>query len=604
MSKLGNEHTILRGNIEKAASDFIKSCIEGEMENTLALISTYAGSGKTFNVWNSIKKFRPIFAYFAPRHVVISQMHDLDHEMDVPHLFSKNHFDGDKPLCKYLQDHPKEAWLVRKGRMVASIFCNTCGHNRVVSKDDGTGELEYDCSIMTTHNLIKQPHVSWTGVHAHIGAFLPIHLADIGRKKYSLIILDENPFRSMYQKTSLRSRDLTDLEEFFEEDKVYPLVHNLKMRLVNETSNVDLKGFNFETFLSNHKDRIFEMDGSSFIPRYNDVMLIGRLADKIVSGKSVEDNIMVLNVFRDKIMKLAWYNRDMLNDVELPILALDATGSDNLWKTLAPSYDVTTLIRGEWENKRVVHLKGSGDYYLKTWQACDKYGDNHPNFKMLRRICAIAEGDVIVCCSKRIRSIIQEHVRNFDNLKFAIFMSLTSDNSLWRNARVVVIAGRPTIPPPERKFMLGVTNFSSEVMDYIHIESEVVQGIGRVRQNIPEADVMKNNLRKHKIKRDAINIIVLPELKNNDPFANIDHLDPNETMSRLSRRAFIESLDHGFLYPIEYYAKKIFDMIGEDGITETMIYRNGCSRDYVLPSLYNLEREGKIIRRGPRWYLK
>jgi hypothetical protein len=255
--------------------------------------------------------------------------------------------------------------------------------------------------------------------------------------------------------------------------------------------------------------------------------------------------------------------------MEIPILALDGTGSGSLWKSLAPGYEVKLGDQESWQYTKVTQLVSGGNFYLKTWEQID---NSHPSFQMLRMISNISASrgkDVIICGSKKVNKIIQQHLPTVSNLKYMTFYALTGDNSAWKNADTLVIVWRPTPPRDQYNAMVKCTGFNEEVVKYITTTSEIVQGIGRLRQCIlfiPEKDHPLAEPRK--TKRPELNIVIFPEMRDdNNPMNELSAQDV-ETYIRIQRGDYIEALEHGYTWPVPWLGDK-FRAFMPGGISKT-----------------------------------
>jgi len=577
----------LRNTLKERAREFIFDAVANRNPRRLGLITTYPGSGKSYSIWDvlmeSIIPSHHRFAYLAPRHNIILEMCDVDHRCSIPHLISRNHIKDGVPVCKYLQDNPKAADYVKRGEIIASIFCNQCKH---------ASRCEHINNMRRVQN-----GASWTGVHAHMSAFTDILFSKIDRERYDIIVIDENPFQTMLQSSWLTMGRMRHLLTMFDGwGAPTRFVSACGQVLIGgKPPDIKAEGFSSREFLREYTERAkttVELGGR--LPPYNMVSIIGRIIEDVGNGVPIE-RMVTMDKERVRLLR---FDSTMIDRLGVPILALDATGSKDTWQALAPSYNVEIVLNEDWRHYNVIHLKGSGNFYLKTWKSCDEH---HPNFRLLRLVSQLSSKNVIVCSSKKIREIISSNLDDCKNIRHAIFMALTSDNTSWPEASTLVIAGRPTLPPDERAAMVLATGLSNDVIDYLTIEAEVQQAIGRLRQSIPETTEFhgKGVFDTRKVKRDGLYIIVMPDLGKDDPFKGFGSYD-SDALVHVKRDDYLECLANGYLDPVAYYGGK---MLGFLVVPRTMteIKREFKNKMWIERSLARLLTTNQVKKVGQRW---
>lgn len=576
----------LRREIRETGANFLELCATSNMEMRGLWIAAYPGSGKSYTIWRLLMDTPGVvFFYLSPRHGVIESMCDMDR---IPHLYSKSYIPrGGDPLCRYLATHRRAAMATERAVLPPGFFCPGCTFSDT-------------CNLLETSRAVLEPGQSWTGVHHHMFTYLDKHLEK--RRDYTVAVIDENPFNAMLSHCNLSIRNIRSLRVFMEGE--FPAFDGVLSALASHLGGDGLEippvdDWDPVAFDRRYREKLMAafQEGRAWYPRYNQVKMVMKLAGHPgMAGRMVR--VMVAG---DKLVaRVSWFHRNAINKIRVPLICLDGSGSHDTWKWLASDYVIRKVIDEKWRHQNVIQLKGAGNFYLGTWRAC---GRSHPNFEMIRRVCGLSRKKVIICCSKSIQSIIENHLKDVRNMSFANFYALTSDNSLWREASTLIVAWKPSKPPDVMRAIQETCGMSDEILEYMETYGEIVQGIGRLRQNI---DVVETPGRtffdKKEERRDGLYILICPEMPGKNPVAVMTSHDADSYLE-ISRKDYIECLRNGSLDPVDYYKKKMLYYLVEPR-TMTQVRRKFPNKEWIDRSIDRLLEEGEITRAGRRMVMK
>jgi hypothetical protein len=562
----------------------------------MLVLALYAGSGKSTTVWDVLMEMKPRFIYLPPRHNVIEDMCEFDPRCtivldgddvrtgSVPHVYSKTYKKkSGQYVCQVLNEREDLAGLVAAGKITSDYFCNKdCVHY-------------VECSVNQAQWASEK--TSWCGVHAHMINYLENHFEKVGRDKYNVVVIDENPFNTMYQDRDFSLDELDVIKDFVDDKEIAKVISSAKHMFINEPTEPNIISFSTKKFLKNYNETIrVAVEEGRQIPSYNNVSIIAKVTELVSKGRLFSELSMPSKVF-DKgknvtKVKIGYYDKDMLNRIGIPIIALDATGIGSTWHRIADQYEIVggKPYIEEWRHSNIVKIIGSGNFYHTSW---NHFKPDNIAFTAMKLMSGNTDKKVIVCCSKAIMKIIKDNTPGIDNIKYAHFMSLTSDNSFWKDANVLVIAGRPTLPPSQRAGIIKISGLTEDDIDYIKTESEIVQGIGRLRQNLEYTkDIPKLGGLINEKHRGELFIVIFPHLKTNNPFDHMEYYDA-DSYTQITMEDYVACLKHGYMHPIDYYCD-VVDRFLISPHTESVIYREFNNAKWVPQVMTRLEKEGRI----------
>jgi len=145
------------------------------------------------------------------------------------------------------------------------------------------------------------------------------------------------------------------------------------------------------------------------------------------------------------------------------------------------------------EYKNTYQMKTYARYPTSTWVKSvpgEKLSLSNSGLKLcelIREICKRKKHNVLLCCTKRIRKLITEYLKeNYkkSNYRFAMYYNLRSRNEYYEDCDTCIITHEPNIPPLQMDIMQNVIGWDAELLRELMTRSEIKQAIGRIRQNI------------------------------------------------------------------------------------------------------------------------
>lgn len=550
-----------RIDFKKGVEEFMNLAMDKKIRNHVLLVGLYTGSGKTYGIREALETLEPTFIYLSPRHDVIED-NFWKRGSAFPHLMSRSRFldkERTKPYCLLAQNDPRIMDLLKMGKIDVSSQCSACKYYA-------------KCDYWKTRQIVEMTETSWMGVHAHIPSYLSRHFIERDKKTYDLIVIDENPFTSLFEEEMIvtphvtrRIEDIITFNQVENSRFMYETMKAVRMMLVNgpyerylEKALEFAKDEDLRKFIKDYNEAVIDAHRLPFknIPSYSLVRTITGIFDRTGTIEKINQKIRP-DTFRTRKVRIMDYRGKSLQDINRPMIILDATASVSIWKTiLGTGYYFPTPILDKWRHRHVTHFKGGGEFYKTSWEK-KLSRDETIGYKILKRLCMVNPNGVLMTGHKTILNKILKRLEKdgITNARAIWHYGLTSDNNFWENCDTIVVTSKPVIPPVAKEMYSDLTGLIPGNLDYIFTEAEIVQAIGRVRQAIPytspklpEGELIGEKIRRH---RNKVQIIVFPQLESNNPFDDPDsystyhyaRISPYSYYKNILGRGYVSVLD-------------------------------------------------------------
>lgn len=497
----------VRKTISGRAVNHIKDCDINDIVQHL-VVQSFTGSGKSVSVMKAIDEAGYTWMYFAPFHDIIKE------NLEYSKLWNYDfiHMKGKEQEGVCFVDEYRE--YIKMGINITP-FCEA----RCPLRHNG-------CQYYETKDLIESFPLSWAGVHAHIPTYLQSFLYDKkyeGKQMfryYDVIIIDEFPFQCLFNQVIVNNKDIDDLRDvlnFMSDTDEKWFINRILEELSLSTDHIKInypkiknlmeakRSYRLDAFYEDYEKTLLNLISNKTIKKPPKPILYNL---KIIYDQNPNRKTLEWMLYRHKWdgwnkdgIYITTSNIDYFKDISVPIIALDATADINAWNTLLNDKCYHTKIDMEYKN--LYQLQSIGRYPVSTWI---KIQDNEQVISdsgkrlcdLIIQICKRKESAVLLCSNKRIRKIIELYLsKNYkgDNYRFAIYYNLRSRNEYYAECDTCIITHEPNIPILQLRIMKSVIDWDLKLLKELMTDSEIKQGIGRIRQNIfmtPEGRVREN----------------------------------------------------------------------------------------------------------------
>ena len=536
---------IARKDFDARVSKFMTDAMEKNIKNHVLPIIQFPGAGKTTKIRDWLEKLGPTYIYISPRHNIIEEDFVAKGTI-VPHLLSRSRFVDPEHTTPFCSKARKDKQIL--GMMQANVFyigqsmCEECEHLT-------------ECDYWKTRCLVENEFVSWMGVHAHVNTFMPGHF-EKHPEKYDIVVIDENPYFSLFTKYDIRSPveilnfdSIITYNELDNSDAIRNALVGIKcmFSLVEGKKywNAAIEHAGQEDLEQFRKDYYKALPGSKLainkIPKMEFVDTLCGIMERCKTYESIMKRVIV-NTYEGMKISLVDYIPDGLRNMNTPVILLDATAKvSTIQKMFGPGYHVEEPIETAWRYRNVTHLKGGSEFYWKNWQKILAGYFGSPEkplpLRILKKIALNSPRGVLMIGQKKIRDGVKSYLEHegITNVNFLWPYGLTSDNQYWEKCDTIVILNKPMPPSTTMDAYAELSGLLPNEIDYMFVESEIMQAIGRIRQSqgnilgntkvgngtfkMMGQDVAKAHfVDKEEIQRNDISVIVLPELDGCNPF--------------------------------------------------------------------------------------
>lgn len=585
---------------EHMANDCLSHILDCQEHNIVMhfVINSFAGSGKSTSIMKAIDKAGYTWLYLAPTHRVIDENLEYSRlrDYDFIHLKGKNQ----EGVC--LADDYRE--LLNKGVSITP-FCET----RCIYRHNG-------CPYYETKEEIESFPQSWAGVHAHFPTYLQTFFFGTEYDKklmyhyYDVIIIDEFPFQVLFNQEVVNREDIDNLrdvvnmmEETTERDFVMEFLNELTLA----TSEIGIRYSKIEELI----DKYQRLQLHDFQEEYN-TLLLRLISNKVIDypPKNLIFNISLIYSDKPTRDKLKWMiykqkwdgwsrpgiyittsNVKYFKNIPIPIIALDATADIKAWNALLNDNCKQEKIDIIYKN--MYQLRSKGRYPVSTWITIEdnkkKLSDSGIRLcNLIIEICKRKNNAVLICSNKRIKRMISQYLsKNYDrsNYEFAIYYDLRGRNEYYEKCDTCIIAHEPNIPPLQLDIMENVIGWDRELLRNLMTYSEILQAIGRIRQNIlvtPNGRIREN-----------IEIYVLPGT-----------LEEDKKVVEEAKIIPYNNMYVGELNSLKRSIEKIIKKMGTTTISKLSdVTGKLCSKRTLRKELMRLWKEDKIsdYKRSIKW---
>jgi hypothetical protein len=433
------------------------------------VLKTFTGSGKTTTTLQTVVKSGHRLIYAAPSHDIIEE----NIKRSPYYNFDYLHLEGRDRLCK--NKDLKE--LAKQGLDIHS-FCETCQY-RI---DD---VCDYEKNIKQAYR--DRPNIAIT--HAHITTWLPTFLnTDVGDHKmsdyYDVLIIDENPFKCFLNELQVTLQDLILFRErciqTSMDTEIVRIVETLLIPPFNydRLLNIPLVDLDRKEVMRKWVHRLSELyiqNGVREIPK-NILPFLFEIYEQLP-----KKDIQKMIYYKDGIINFTYFKSNALDLGRIKILGLDGTASSLVWDSMLKTKVDIFPIDYRYKDETVFQLNG-GKYPIMSW----KYKESSTPASLCRLI------DLIASKKKRKVLIVGTNVINHKvaslckckNREFALYYSLRSKNEYYKNCDTVILTCQPSPPPEKIQSSVSLSEWSVETWRRIYTQEEMLQAIGRLRQNI------------------------------------------------------------------------------------------------------------------------
>jgi len=457
------------------------------------IFNTFTGSGKTTTILKTLYESEDGFTwmYFAPYHKVIEENIELSSVIDFYNLV---HLQARKHVCL-----SKEFRTLAENKINIAPFCE----NFCTKRDDG-------CPYYENLRILREMPTCFAGVHSHIPTLLQTLLYEKWSNKclfnyYDVIIIDEFPLSTIYNQISITKRDIDYCRDVLELTQIQSNESAVLMMMLDQLSlATDAIEINYEK-IYHIVEGIRGLNFDKFKEQY-DIEILNLIRKKRILSPPQEilHYLSEIHKVKPSVEKLRWmiyktknnqWHRGMIHltisnlpsflSLPIKVIALDGTADLETWKNVLG--DDCTSISFDIEYKNTYQLIGARNPVSTIIKNGKLSGSGKRLFDLLATICENKEGKVLICCTKRVQTLLAKEFkkRYIDNYVFATYFNLRSRNSYYEECDTCVVFHEPNIPPFQVEIIRELLRWPEDVVIKVHREDEMKQGIGRERQNIP-----------------------------------------------------------------------------------------------------------------------
>jgi len=484
--------------IEDVRTYIAEQCLDFIRHSKGNLIyNTFTGSGKTTTILKTIYESEDGFTwmYFAPYHKVIEENIELSKVIDF-HNFV--HLESREKLCL-----SKEYRQLAKEKINITPFCE----NFCTLKDTR-------CPYYENLRIIREMPTCLAAVHAHIPTLMQTLFYEKWKGRclfnyYDIIVIDEFPSNTIYNQIGINKKNIDYARDILELTDINTKESHLLMLIMDElslaTGSISInyskifsmistyKGLNFDSFREQYDAKILELITKKRI-RSPPEDIIHFLIE--IYKRRPDPNELVWMICKTESSQwlkgsiyLTISNLPYFQKLPIKVIALDGTADIDAWKSILGNNceSITYDIR----YKNTYQLLGARNPTSTLVRKNDFTPSGIKMLEMLKTICNYKKGNVLICASKRIQTILSKYLKKnkVKNYTFATFYNLRSRNSYFEDCDTCVIFHEPNIPPFQVEIIKNVLGWEEDLIRKINREDEIKQGIGRIRQNIPTTPI-------------------------------------------------------------------------------------------------------------------
>ena len=439
--------------------------------------------------------------YVAPRHKLVEENLNNFDLSGLPFAIKRKkvrqfnfvHLKGREKLC--LRAEVKAAMNIYDDAQES--WCENCEHRS-----------HNTCPYYKMWTEIEKNKPRIACMHAHFHTRLFQDFLPVNASYYNVVIIDENPFTSLFDESSANVHLLSDACSFVNQmqdlSDLKAILQNVLSNYMEEESKIDYE------FLSSYLCSDFIKLNNGFKEQL--LNFPHPTKEMVGSAKFVRVFLNTLSLYvgdEDKLKRAMYisdyYNKKTLNvlsfkgAINIPrgvnVIGLDATSTKEMWE-FAVKRPVQELVI-DYPLKNVVMLNG-GKLSQGSWMSYNSKVQGHYNkisgtgkahVEELIRIVDQSKTNVTVCCSKRIQAMVRAYINDLGRedalkrMKFAVYYALRGSNE-FNDCDTIVLLHVPRRPPDSLKSHALLSGTTEEMWERMDRECEMRQAIGRVRPAI------------------------------------------------------------------------------------------------------------------------
>ena len=480
---------MVRINLHEIRQLIADKGIDFVIRGTVALIfCTFTGSGKTTSILNAIDAAGYRWLYCAPSHDIIEE----NLKRSGLRKFNYLHLEGRDRVC--LREDMK--LLASRGINISS-FCEDCGF-----RDNACTYIRKQAEART-----KKPNIAIT--HAHIQQWLPRFLntpdgLDTIRDFYDIVIIDENPIKCFIHEKTVTRRDVGFFRDCLIESRQNPEIVNLVEMMYRDTLDYDqirtinlsqLNAIGQNKNISRGIANLYQSGQIDHIPPNITPFLFEIFAR--INDSSLEH----MMYYREGFLNLSYFKPDAL-DLRLKIIGLDGTANRPVWEHMLDT-DAFEIFNIDYQYKNAYQLDG-GRYPITSWRM---KGSTIP-----ARLCTFIDNiaskkkrHVLFVGTKAVNKIAAK-LLTAKNIDYAVYYNLRSKNEFYKKCDTVVLGVEPNPPQEKINACVSLSGWEESIWRRIFREEEMLQAIGRLRQNIIIIEIDGSET----IIRERMEVYILP----------------------------------------------------------------------------------------------
>ena len=519
--------------------------------------------------------------YVGPIHDVIDEnLKDSRYR-----IYDFLHLEGRERCCK----RPDLIEYIKKGYDIQT-FCDECP------------QVDGPCIYRSNEKRAYKELPNLAITHAHINTWLkkflnskyndrPIH------EYYDVIIIDENPIKSFMQEQSINRKELYYIKECM-------LLGHFDKRITDLMDIICNTPINYNKLMIYTELKLQPLAISrSFSRLMTKLKTDGEIADLPkniipflldVINIAVEDKIKYMIYYDNGILNMSYFTPHALNFHGIKLIGLDGTANKIVWDHMLGT-DVN-IMRIDYEYYNIYQLDGPR-YPIMSWKLSEKgkYPISAKIAGFLDKVAATRKRGVLVCTTKSVKAMLRKKVHS-DKIEYAPLYNLRSRNSFWETCDTVILVCEPNIKPERIDACMHLSGWSSEVWQLIYREEEMLQAIGRIRQNI-------HFLPDKKTPREETQVIILPSTgvaKTADKLGKYSNLLPE---ARITTWDGIEQIVDGNFKYVEHY-DQLQVIIDSCPISmKDLISQTKLGKQKIRSIMLDLENRGLVINERGRFRL-
>lgn len=357
--------------------------------------------------------------------------------------------------------------------------------------------------------LFNNPQ-NWAGVHHHITEFLADFLYSLDPNEitnhlhYSVLIIDENPISVLFVNEKGDATQLAEVRNMIEKlnldsDEAKACKEFLDFLIINFIANTDIdynklyklfSAVDFRTLYEEYQIEIIDrvIDGQMSpeeIPR--EYLVWFDRIQKHASRAKIENMIVKREAsgYTKKHYYFMCFEETVLHNLPFKVIGLDGTANVEIWESIIGEKSSLFYIPYDYKN---IYQLNSGEYPLSSWVEPFNFELRSTGRRLCNLIDLISQrkkNKVLICSSSALKESIMKECKS-NNLIYGYFYYLRSRNDFYQTADTVIIANQPNIPEFQLECFSNLSSWDGETWRQVFTDEEMVQGVGRIRFDIPE----------------------------------------------------------------------------------------------------------------------